>query len=98
MGIFQQQERTRAMVVLRALSIQAGKTKMMTLPQRQKHFEERLAVAMRQFNDAIRDVHKSGLDVDISFLTMHTQRGPMVQVDLRTFRLDGAPSVLRVVE
>lgn len=86
------------MVVLRALSIQAETTVIMTLPQRQKHHQERLAIAMRQFNDAIRDVHKSGLDVDISFLTMHTQRGPMVQVDLRTFRLDGAPPVLRVVE
>lgn len=71
---------------------------MTSLLSRQKYFEERLAVALRQFNDAIRDVHKSGLDVDISFLTMHTQRGPMVQVDLRTFRLDGAPPVLKVVE
>ena len=71
---------------------------MNSIYDRQKHHQERLAIAMRQFNDAIRDVHKSGLDVDISFLTMHTQRGPMVQVDLRTFRLDGAPPVLRVVE
>ncbi|MCM2432112.1 hypothetical protein [Agrobacterium rosae] len=65
---------------------------------RQKHAEDRLAAALREFNDAIRDVHKSGLDVDISTLTMHTQRGPMVQVDLRTFRLDGAPPLLKVVE
>ncbi|KAA3510082.1 hypothetical protein [Agrobacterium rosae] len=65
---------------------------------RQKYAEERLAVALRQFNEAIRDVHKSGLDVEISSLTMHTQRGPMVQVDLRTFRLDGAPPVLRLVK
>lgn len=64
---------------------------------RRKQFEERLAVAMQQFNTAIRDVHKSGLDVDISFLTMHTPRGPMVQVDLQKFRLDGAPPVLRLV-
>ena len=70
---------------------------MTSLLTRQKHYEERLAAAMRQFNAAIRDVHKSGLDVDISFLTMHTQRGPMVQVDLRTIRLDGAPPVLRLV-
>ncbi|WP_320203028.1 hypothetical protein [Agrobacterium rosae] len=36
---------------------------------RQKHAEDRLAAALREFNDAIRDVHKSGLDVDISTLT-----------------------------
>lgn len=65
---------------------------------RQKQAEKQLAAALRNFNDAIRDVHRSGLDVDISFLTMSTQRGPMVQVDLRTFPLDGAPPVLRVVE
>ncbi|NWJ27463.1 hypothetical protein [Rhizobium sp. RM] len=65
---------------------------------RQKQAEGQLAVALRNFNDAIRDVHKSGLDVDISVLTMSTQRGPMVQVDLRTFPLDGAPPVLRVAE
>lgn len=69
-----------------------------TIHARRKHYEERLAVALRQFNDAIRDVHKSGLDVDISTLTMHTQRGPMVQVSLCTFRLDGAPPLLKVVE
>jgi len=66
--------------------------------KRQKQAEGQLAAALRNFNDAIRDVHKSGLDVDISVLTMSTQRGPMVQVDLRTFPLDGAPPVLRVVE
>ncbi|KQM34592.1 hypothetical protein ASF03_21320 [Rhizobium sp. Leaf68] len=69
-----------------------------TIHARRKHYEERLAAALRQFNDAIRDVHKSGLDVDISFKTMHTQRGPMVQVDLCTFRLEGAPPVLKAVE
>lgn len=37
-----------------------------TIHARREHYEERLAAAMRQFNDAIRDVHKSGLDVDIS--------------------------------
>ncbi len=63
---------------------------------RRKHYEERLAFALRQFNDAIRDVHKSGLDVEISTLTMHTPRGPMVQVDLCTFRLEGAPPVLKL--
>lgn len=68
------------------------------IPARRKHYEECLAVASRQFNDAIRDVDKSGLDVDISTLTMHTQRGPMVQVSLCTFRLDGAPPLLKVVE
>ncbi|UXS00846.1 hypothetical protein [Agrobacterium tumefaciens] len=66
--------------------------------KRQKQAEGQLAAALRNFNDAIRDIHKSGLDVDISVLTMSTQRGPMVQVDLRTFPLDGAPPVLRVVE
>ena len=65
---------------------------------RQKYAEDRLAAALRQFNDAIRDVHKSGLDVDINTLAMHTQRGPMVQVDLRTFRFDGAPTMLKVVD
>ncbi len=35
--------------------------------------------------DAIHDVHKSAIDVDISTLTIHTPRGPMVQVDLKTF-------------
>lgn len=69
-----------------------------TVHTRRKHYEERLAAALRQFNDAIRDVHKSGLDVDISTLTMHTPRGPMVQVSLCTFRLDGAPPVLKAVE
>ncbi len=64
---------------------------------RRKHYEQRLAVALRQFNDAIRDVHKSGLDVEISTLTMHTQRGPMLQVDLYTFKLEGAPPVLKIV-
>jgi hypothetical protein len=49
-------------------------------------------------NDAISDVHKSGIDVDISTLTMHTPRGPMVQVDLKAFRACGAPPVLRLVE
>jgi hypothetical protein len=65
---------------------------------RRKHYDERLGAALRQLNDAIRDCHKSGLDVDVSTLTMHTQRGPMVQVDLRTFRLDGSPPALTVVE
>jgi hypothetical protein len=65
---------------------------------RQKNEAERLGAALRHLNDAIRDCHKSGLDVDVSTLTMHTARGPMVQVDLRTFRLEGAPPVLRMVE
>lgn len=65
---------------------------------RQKHHAERLGAALRQLNDAIRDCQKSGLDVDVSTLTMHTPRGPMVQIDLRTFRLEGAPPVLRMVE
>lgn len=67
-----------------------------TIHARRKHYEERLAVALRQLNDAIRDVHKSGLDVDVSTVTMHTQRGPMLQVDLYTFRLEGAPPILRI--
>lgn len=75
-----------------------GHAPMDTIHARRKHYEERLAAALRQFNDAIRDVHKSGLDVEISTLTMHTQRGPMVQVDLCTFRLDGAPPLLKVIE
>ncbi len=55
-------------------------------------------MALRQLNDAIKEVHKTGLDVDVSTLTMHTSRGPMTQVDLKTFRADGAPPVLKVVE
>lgn len=66
--------------------------------KQQKQAEGQLAAALRNFNDAIRDVHKTGLDVDISVLKMSTQRGPMVQVDLRTFPLDGVSPVLRVVE
>ncbi|MQB19679.1 hypothetical protein DXT90_03425 [Agrobacterium tumefaciens] len=63
---------------------------------RRKHYEQQLAAALRQLNEAIRDVHKSGLNVDVSTVTMHTQRGPMVQVDLFTFRLEGAPPVLKI--
>lgn len=65
---------------------------------RQKHAEERLGAALQQMNDAIRNVHKTGIDVDISTLTIHTPRGPMVQVDLKTFRPYGAPTVLRLVD
>ncbi len=65
---------------------------------RQKHAKERLGAALQQMNDAIRDVHKSGIEVDISTLTMHTPRGPMVQVDLKTLRGYGAPPVLRLVK
>lgn len=65
---------------------------------RRKRYGERLGTALRDLNDAIRDCHKSGLDVNVSTLTMHTPRGPMVQVDLRTFRLEGAPPALRMVE
>ncbi|WP_244475399.1 hypothetical protein [Rhizobium sp. Leaf311] len=55
---------------------------MTPLITRQKQAEELLATALRQLNGAIHDVHKSGLDVEISTLTIHTPRGPMVQVDL----------------
>ncbi|UXS01613.1 hypothetical protein [Agrobacterium tumefaciens] len=65
---------------------------------RQKQAEQRLASALRLFNDAIREAHEVGLDIDISELTMHTPRGPMIRVDLKTFPLKGAPPVLRVVE
>jgi hypothetical protein len=71
---------------------------MSSIFDRRKHCGERLGTALRQLNDAIRDCHKSGLDVDVSSRTMHTPRGPMVQVDLRTLRLEGAPPVLRMVE
>lgn len=63
---------------------------------RRKHYEQQLAVALRQLNDAICNVHKSGLDVAVSTVIMHTQRGPMVQVDLHTFRLEGAPPILKI--
>ncbi|NKK80798.1 hypothetical protein GFL51_25800 [Rhizobium leguminosarum bv. viciae] len=65
---------------------------------RRKHAEERLGAALQQMNDAIRNLHKSGIDVDISTLTIHTPRGPMVQVDLKTVRPYGAPPVLRLVQ
>lgn len=61
-----------------------------------KHYEQQLAAALREANEAIRDVHKSSLDVDISTVTVHTQRGPMLQVDLCTFRLEGAPPILKI--
>lgn len=48
---------------------------MITRISRQKNAEQRLAMALRQLNDAIKEVHKTGLDVDISTLTMHTSRG-----------------------
>lgn len=70
---------------------------MTPLITRQKQAEELLATALRQLNGAIHDVHKSGLDVEISTLTIHTPRGPMVQVDLHTFGLDASPPVLKVV-
>ncbi|MGO7345516.1 hypothetical protein ACC713_35140, partial [Rhizobium johnstonii] len=34
----------------------------------------------------------------LSTVTMHTPRGPMVQVDLKTYRAYGASPVLRLVE
>lgn len=85
------------MVVLAAFPLQEGTELMDTIHDRRKHYEQRLAAAFRQFNDAIRYVHKSGLDVDVSFKALHTQRGPMVQVDLCMFRLNGAPTVLKVL-
>ena len=64
---------------------------------RQKNAEQRLAMALRQLNDAIKEVHKTGLDVEVSTLAMMTSRGPLTQVDLKTFRAEGAPPVLKVV-
>ncbi len=54
-------------------------------------------MALRQLNDAVRDLHKSGLDVEIMELTMLTSRGDMKQLDIRTFRAEGAPPDLKVV-
>lgn len=71
---------------------------MNSLSDQRRHYGERLGAALRQLNDAIRDCHKSGLDVDVSTVTMHTPGGPMVQVDLRTFRRGGAPPLLRSVD
>lgn len=48
-------------------------------------------------HDAVRDLHKSGLDVEIMELTMLTSRGDMKQFDIRTFRAEGAPPDLKVV-
>jgi len=64
---------------------------------RQKNAEQRLAMALRQLNDAIKEIHKTGLDVEVSTLEMMTSRGPLTQVDLKTFRVEGAPPVLKVV-
>lgn len=71
---------------------------MNSLHSRRQHYSEKLGIALRQLNEAIRDCHKSGLDVELSTKTMHTERGPMVVVDLRTFRLDGSPPIMRIVE
>ena len=70
---------------------------MITRITRQKNAEQRLAMALRQMNDAIKEIHKTGLDVEVSTLHMMTSRGPLTQLDLRTFRADGAPPVLKVV-
>ncbi len=65
---------------------------------RRKFCEQRLAMVLSQLNEAICDLHKSGLDVDISTVIKHTQRGPMLQVNAYTYKLYGAPPVLRVVD
>ncbi|EKJ97190.1 MULTISPECIES: hypothetical protein [Hyphomicrobiales] len=64
---------------------------------RQKDAKQRMSMALRQLNDAVRDLHKSGLDVEIMELTMLTSRGHMKQFDMRTFRAEGAPPDLKVV-
>lgn len=64
---------------------------------RQKNAEQRLAMALRQLNDATKEIHKTGLNVELSTLTTITSRGPLTQVDLKTFRAEGAPPVLKVV-
>ncbi|ANV25015.1 hypothetical protein [Agrobacterium pusense] len=70
---------------------------MITRITRQKNAEQRLAMALRQMNDAIKEIHKTGLDVEVSTLQMMTSRGDMKQFDIRTFRAEGAPPVLKVV-
>ncbi len=70
---------------------------MITRITRQKDAKQRLSMALRQLNDAVRDLHKSGLDVEIMELTMLTSRGDMKQLDIRTFRAEGAPPDLKVV-
>ncbi|QTK78340.1 hypothetical protein AT6N2_C0437 [Agrobacterium tumefaciens] len=82
--------------MLGALSAQ-GATQMITRITRQKDAKQRLSMALRQLNDAVRDLHKSGLDVEILELTMLTSRGDMKQFDIRTFRAEGAPPDLKVV-
>ncbi|MGP4752856.1 hypothetical protein [Agrobacterium pusense] len=64
---------------------------------RQKDAKQRMSMALRQLNDAVRDLHKSGLDVEIMELTMLTSRGDVKQFDMRTFRAEGAPPDLKVV-
>ncbi|SDJ19337.1 hypothetical protein SAMN05428983_0570 [Agrobacterium fabrum] len=70
---------------------------MITRITHRKNAEQRLAMALRQLNDAIKEIHKTGLDVEVSTQTMLTSRGPLTQVDLKTFRAEGAPPVLKVV-
>lgn len=70
---------------------------MITRITRQKNAEQRLAMALRQMNDAIKEIHKTGLDVEIMELTMLTSRGDMKQFDIRTFRAEGAPPDLKLV-
>jgi hypothetical protein len=82
--------------LLGVLLVQGGAS-MITRIARHKNAEQRLAMALRQFNDAIKEIHKTGLDVEVSTLEMMTSRGPLTQVDLKTFRAEGAPPVLKVV-
>ncbi|WP_244634918.1 hypothetical protein [Agrobacterium salinitolerans] len=74
-----------------------GAVTMISRITRQKDAKQRLSMALRQLNDAVRDLHKSGLDVEIMELTMLTSRGDMKQFDIRTFRAEGAPPDLKVV-
>jgi hypothetical protein len=82
--------------LLGVLLVQGGAS-MITRIARHKNAEQRLAMALRQFNDANKEIHKTGLDVEVSTLEMMTSRGPLTQVDLKTFRAEGAPPVLKVV-
>ncbi len=45
----------------------------------------------------IDQTNKTGLDVEVSTLAMTTSRRPLTQVDLKTFKAEGAPPVLKVV-
>lgn len=91
-----EQSREVVLALLGALSAQVAVT-VITRITHQKNAKQRLSIALLQLNDAVRDLHKSGLDVEIMGLAILTPRGDMKQFDIRTYRAEGAPPDLKVV-